>query len=133
MALILSTQASFPGFWPPFLLPAFFLRPDLARCLPRLTPVFGRRLILPSRMRVLISSRVMADWTRSLSSGSIQTRFSPPPRRLAASLRWLFRLIQNSPRSCPYPRPRRPQRSLPSSAPLSPGATLSPLLPPVLL
>src|SRR5690242_21910921 len=116
MALILRTQAFFPGFWPRFLLPAFFLRPDLARCLPRLTPVFGRRLILPSRIRFLISSRVIADWTRSFSSGSIQTRFSPPPRRLAASLLWLFRLIRNSPLSCSYLRHRRLQRSLPSSA-----------------
>ena len=73
IALILRTQASLPGFWPPFRLPAFFLRPDFARCLPLLIPVFGRRLILPSRMRLLISSRVIADWTRSFSSGSIQT------------------------------------------------------------
>src|SRR2546422_956531 len=110
-----TTARGLPGFWPPFALPAFFLRPDFARCLPLLIPVFGRRLILPSRMRVLISSRVIADWTRSFSSGSIQTRFKPPPIRLAASLFWLFRLIQNSPRSCRDPRLQLSRSFLPSS------------------
>src|SRR5207237_7110778 len=104
----------------PFRCPAFFLRPDFALCLPLLIPVFGRRLILPSRMRLLISSRVIADWTRSFSSGSIQTRFNPPPRRLAASLFWLFRLIQNSPRSCQYSRLHRSRSFLPSSSLPSP-------------
>src|SRR5207302_8494208 len=79
-------------------------------------------------MRLLISSRVIADWTRSFSSGSIQTLFSPPPRRLAASLFWFFRLIQNSPLPCRYPRPQRSQLFLPSSPLPSLRARISRLL-----
>src|SRR5438132_14032849 len=66
-------------------------------------------------MRLLISSRVIADWTLSFASGSIQTRFTPPPNRLAGSLFWFFRLIQNSPRSCRDPRLQRSRSFLPSS------------------
>src|SRR5438128_7298267 len=66
-------------------------------------------------MRLLISSRVIADWTRSFSSGSIQTLFNPPPSKLAASLFWLFRLIENSPLPCRYPCLQRPRFFLPSS------------------
>src|SRR5206468_130829 len=83
-------------------------RPGLTR--PLLTPVFGSKLMLPSRISFLTSSRVIADWTRSISSGSIQTLFKPPPRRSAASLLWLLRLIQSPLRSQTSLRhPRHPR------------------------
>src|SRR5712692_5233919 len=82
-------------------------------------------------MRLLISSRVIADWTRSFSSGSIQTLFNPPPSKLAASLFWFFRLIRNPPLSCRDLRLPRSQPSLPSSPLPSLLAAPSPLHQPV--
>src|SRR5436305_454678 len=63
----------------------------------------------------LTTARGLPDLTRSFSSGSIQTLFNPPPSKLAASLFWLFRLIENSPLPCRYPRLQRPRLFLPSS------------------
>src|SRR5207247_11305609 len=94
----------------PLRLAAALRRPDRAVTRPLLAPVFGRKVMLPSRMSLLTSSRVIADWTRSISSASIQTLFKPPPRRSAASLLWLLTLIQNPLRSQTALRhPRHPR------------------------
>src|SRR5208337_2094205 len=85
----------------PLVLPGPLCRPAssswcLTRFLPLLMPTTGTFLMLPSRINFLISSRVMADDTRSVSSGSTHTLVIPTLSKSAARRFWLTTLIPYS-------------------------------------
>lgn len=85
----------------PFVLPGPLCRPAWSSSFlflfrPLLIPTSGSFLMLPSRMSRLISSRVIADETRSVSSGSTQTLVFPTLSKSAAKRFWLTRLISYS-------------------------------------